>query len=362
MPIIDEGGSSLIPYSNTTEHKCVSYGDLINAINGRVIISCLPTGLPDSNTTAQYTYEQSGALVITDNIPSGFSNNLEFYMLDEEIYSYVNAVGVRVFKDFGTSSQQWLQQYSYTVDKPIGGSLFVFPTSELVKILSLIQSQYYDNNITVMFMASTQNCQYPIILLKYLGQRKYETKFELSHQSIMNFTYYPADFRSLLGGTNRTMYFYPQIRIDSTAQKNMMFMFSTVGATGSTSTGGSSISTTYFVLDPEWNYSPSQILENKTYTLSKIGVTVNVAQQNNIGTCYSAPLYGSYFGTIKDRETGSTVANFTAGQDLYPAATVRTGLYNAPDSALASISGTLQAGHTYDVSMTIESLTPIYRS
>ena len=361
MPIIDEGNSSLIPYYNTVENKCVSYGDLINAINGRVIISCLPTGLPDSDNTAEYTYEQSGALVITDNIPSGFSKNLEFYMLDEEIYSHVNAVIVRVVKDYGTSSQQLLQQYSYTVHKPAEGSPFVFPTSELVKILSLIQSQYYDNNITVMFIASINPAQYPIILLKYLGQRKYETKFELSEASISSFTYYAADFRSILGGTNRPMYFYPQIRIDSTAQKNMMFMIPTVGASGTTSTG-SGTSTTYFVSNPEWNYSPSQILENKTYTLSKIGVTVNVAQQNNIGTCYNVPVYGSYFGTIKDRETGSTVANFTAGQYLYPAATVRTGLYNAPDSALASISGTLQAGHTYDVSMTIESLTPIYRS
>lgn len=361
MPIIDEGGNSLRPYYNTSENKCVSYGDLINAINGRVIISCLPTGLPDSNNTAQYTYEQSGALVITDNIPSAFSNNLEFYMLDEEIYSYVNAVGVRVFKDFGISSQQWLQQYSYTLYKPAEGSPFVFPTSQLANILSLIKSQYYDNNITVMFLAVINGGQYPIILLKYLGQRKYETKFELSEASISSFTYYATDFGSILGATNRPMYFYPQIRIDSTAQKNMMFMFPTVGASGITSTG-SGTSTTYFVLDPQWNYSPSQILENKTYTLSKIGVTVNVAQQNNIGTCYSAPLYGSYFGTIKDRETGSTVADFSVGEYLYPAATVRTGLYNAPDSALASISGSLQAGHTYDVSMTIESLTPIYRS
>ena len=138
-------------------------------------------------------------------------------------------------------------------------------------------------------------------------------------------------------------------------------MFPRTGASGTTSTG-SGTSTTYFVSDPTWTYSPSQILENKTYTLSKIGVTVNVAEQNNMGTCYSVPLYGSYFGTIKDRESGSTVANFTAGQYLYPAAAARTGLANAPDSALASISGTLQAGHTYDVSMTIESLTPIYRS
>ena len=360
MPIIDEG-NSLIPYSNTAENKCVSYGDLINAINCRVIISCLPTGLPDSNNTAQYTYEQSGALVITDNIPSGFSNNLEFYLLDEEIYSHVNTVGVRVFKDYGASSQQWLQQYSYTVHKPAEGSPFVFPTSQLANILSLIQSQYYDNNITVMFLAAINGGQYPIILLKYLGQRKYETKFELSQTSVSRITYYKADFTSVLGGTDRTMYFYPQIRIDSTAQKNMMFMFPTYGASGSTGTG-SGISTTYFVLDPQWNYRPSQILENTTYTLSKIGVTLNVAQQNNIGTCYSVPVYGSYFGTIKDSESGSTVASFTAGEYLYPAAAVRTGLYNAPDSGLATISGTLQAGHTYDINITIEGLTPIYRS
>ena len=360
MPI-DEGNSNIIPYYNSAENKCVSYGDLINAINGRVIISCLPTGLPDSNNTAQYTYEQSGALVITDNIPSGFSKNLEFYMLDEELYSYVTAVGVRVFKDYGTSSQQWLQQYSYTFFKPAEGSPFVFPTAQLERILSLMQSQYYDNNITVMFLASTGSGQYPIILLKYLGQRKYETKFELSQTSVSRITYYKADFTSVLGGTDRTMYFYPQIRIDSTAQKNMMFMSPTYGASGSTSTG-SGVSTTYFVTDPQWNYTPSQTLENKTYTLSKIGVTVNVAQQNSIGTCYSVPVYGSYTGTIKDKESGSTVANFTAGEYLYPATAVRSGLYNAPDSALVSISGTLQAGHTYDVNITIAGLTPIYRS
>lgn len=355
MPI-DEGNSNLIPYYNTAENKCVSYGDLINAINGRVIISCLPTGLPDSNNTAQYTYEQSGALVITDNIPSAFSNNLEFYMLDEEIYSSVNTVGVRVFKDFGTSSQQWLQQYSYNFFKPEEGSPFVFPTSELGKILSLIQSQSYDNNITVMFMASTGYGQYPIILLKY----KYEIKFELLQQSIWNITYYGADFRSILGGTNRPMYFYPQIRIDSTAQKNIMFISPTNGASATTGTG-SGTTTANFATDPQWNYTPSQILENKTYTLSKIGVTVNVAQQNSIGTCYSVPVYGSYYGAIYD-ESGSTVASFATPQDLYPAAAVRSGLYHAPDSALVSISGTLQAGHTYGVLMAIEQLTPIYRS
>ena len=361
MPIIDEGGSSLIPYYNTNEYKCVSYGDLINAINGRVIISCLPTGLPDSNNTAQYTYEESGALVITDNIPSAFSKNLEFYMLDEEFYSYVTGVGVRVFKDYGTSSQQWLQQYSYTLFKPAEGSPFVFPTSELVKILSLMQSQYYDNNITVMFLASTGDGQYRIILLKYLGQRKNEIKFELTNKSIRNITYYEADFTSILGGTNRSMYFYPQIRIDSTAQKNIMFISPTYGASATTGTG-SGVSTAYFDTEPQWNYGPSQIIETNTYTLSKIGVTVNVAQQNSIGTCYSVPVYGKYFGVIVDTEDGSTVANFTAGYDLYPATAVRSGLYNASDSALEPIRGTLQAGHTYDVTMTIESLTPIYRS
>lgn len=360
MPNLDQQTGDFIPYYNSAENKCVSYGDLINAINSRVIISCLPTGLPDSNNTAQYTYEESGALVITDNIPSGFSKNLEFYMLDEKIYSLMSAVFVRVVKDYGTSSQQLLHQYSYTLYKPAEGSPFVFPTAQLVNILSLIQSEYYDNNITVLFIASATTGQYPIILLKYLGQRKYETKFELSHTSISRITYYMADFSSILGGIDRAMYFYPQIRIDSTAQKNMMFMFPTVGATGYTGVS-SGVSTTYFVTDPQWNYRPS-LLENTTYTLSKIGVTVNVAQQNNIGTCYSVPVYGAYAGIIKDSESGSTVASFSTGHELYPATAVRTGLYNAPDSALKTIRGTLQAGHTYDVSIEIAGLTPIYRS
>ena len=357
MPIIDEG-NSLIPYSNTAENKCVSYGDLINAINCRVIISCLPTGLPDSNNTAQYTYEQSGALVITDNIPSGFSNNLEFYLLDEEIYSHVNTVGVRVFKDYGASSQQWLQQYSYTVHKPAEGSPFVFPTSQLANILSLIQSQYYDNNITVMFLAAINGGQYPIILLKYLGQRKYETKFD-NYNVACSTQYYPNKFLNLSPHAD-TYYLFPFIRIDSTEQKNLINIFK-MNSGLSIYPGSGSYGTTYDIFH-DWSYYPSQTIENKTHYLSKIGVAVSINSQNNTSSVLNIPLYGSYTGSIRDKDNGTIVANFSAGEDLYPTGGGIFNLQSAPDSALASISGELTPGHTYEANITISGLTPVYTS